>query len=118
MDDLASQANMSTSTFHHHFRSLTALSPLQFQKQLRLQEARRLMLAERMDAAKLPFRSAMKVRLNLTVNTTVCSVRRRYAMFLNSVKCPLRHRELFRIEKHGITTFEQSGVSKMWANSL
>lgn len=55
IDDLASQARMSTSTFHHHFRSLTALSPLQFQKQLRLQEARRLMLAERMDAANAAF---------------------------------------------------------------
>jgi len=55
MEDLAAQANMSTSTFHHHFRSLTALSPLQFQKQLRLQEARRLMLAERMDAANAAF---------------------------------------------------------------
>jgi AraC-like DNA-binding protein len=55
MDDLAAQANMSTSTFHHHFRSLTALSPLRFQKQLRLQEARRLMLAERMDAANAAF---------------------------------------------------------------
>ena len=55
MDDLALQANMSTSTFHHHFRSLTALSPLQYQKQLRLQEARRLMLAERMDAANAAF---------------------------------------------------------------
>ena len=55
MEDLAAQANMSTSTFHQHFRSLTALSPLQFQKQLRLQEARRLMLAERMDAANAAF---------------------------------------------------------------
>jgi AraC-like DNA-binding protein len=55
MDDLAAQANMSTSTFHHHFRSLTALSPLQYQKQLRLQEARRLMLAERLDAANAAF---------------------------------------------------------------
>lgn len=55
MDELAAQANMSTSTFHHHFRSMTALSPLQFQKQLRLQEARRLMLAERMDAANAAF---------------------------------------------------------------
>jgi len=55
MDELAAQANMSTSSFHHHFRSLTALSPLQFQKQLRLQEARRLMLAERMDAANAGF---------------------------------------------------------------
>ncbi len=55
IDDLAAQARMSSSTFHHHFRSMTALSPLQFQKQLRLQEARRLMLAERMDAATAAF---------------------------------------------------------------
>ncbi|MFZ2949553.1 MAG: AraC family transcriptional regulator [Desulfuromonadaceae bacterium] len=55
IDDLAAQARMSSSTFHHHFRTMTALSPLQFQKQLRLQEARRLMLAERMDAANAAF---------------------------------------------------------------
>ncbi len=55
IDDLAVQASMSTSTFHHHFRAMTALSPLQFQKQLRLQEARRLMLAESMDAANAAF---------------------------------------------------------------
>jgi AraC-like DNA-binding protein len=55
IDDLAAEASMSTSTFHHHFRSLTALSPLQYQKQLRLQEARRLMLTERMDAANAAF---------------------------------------------------------------
>jgi AraC-like DNA-binding protein len=55
IDDLAAQASMSSSTFHHHFRSMTALSPLQFQKQLRLQEARRLMLAEHMDAANAAF---------------------------------------------------------------
>ncbi len=55
IDELAAQANMSNSTFHHHFRSMTALSPLQFQKQLRLQEARRLMLSERLDAANAAF---------------------------------------------------------------
>jgi len=55
IDDLAAQAGMSSSTFHHHFRSMTALSPLQFQKRLRLQEARRLMLAEHMDAATAAF---------------------------------------------------------------
>ena len=55
MDKLAAEANMSTSTFHHHFKALTALSPLQYQKQLRLQEGRRLMLAERMDAANAAF---------------------------------------------------------------
>jgi AraC-like DNA-binding protein len=55
IDELAEKARMSTSTFHHHFRSMTALSPLQYQKQLRLQEARRLMLAERLDAASAGF---------------------------------------------------------------
>jgi AraC-like DNA-binding protein len=55
IDDLASQVRMSSSTFHHHFRSMTALSPLQFQKQLRLREARRLMLSEHMDAATAAF---------------------------------------------------------------
>jgi transcriptional regulator GlxA family with amidase domain len=55
IDDLASQASMSTSSFHNHFRSMTALSPLQYQKHLRLHEARRLMLAESMDAANAAF---------------------------------------------------------------
>jgi AraC-like DNA-binding protein len=55
IDDLAEQARMSTSTLHHHFRSMTALSPLQYQKQLRLQEARRLMLADHVDAATASF---------------------------------------------------------------
>ena len=55
VDDLAAKSGMSTSTFHHHFRSMTALSPLQYQKQLRLQEARRLMLTDRLDAATAAF---------------------------------------------------------------
>ena len=55
VDELAEMANMGTSTFHHHFRSMTALSPLQYQKQLRLQEARRLMLTEHFDAASAGF---------------------------------------------------------------
>ncbi|WP_053765401.1 AraC family transcriptional regulator [Leptospirillum ferriphilum] len=55
IDVLADQIGMSRSTFHHHFRSVTALSPLQFQKHLRLQEARRRMLAERLDAATAAF---------------------------------------------------------------
>lgn len=46
---------MSASTFHHHFRSVTASSPLQYQKRLRLQEARRLMLTENVDAASAAF---------------------------------------------------------------
>ncbi len=55
IDDLAAQVNMSTSTFHHHFRQITAMSPLQYQKWLRLNEARRLMLAEDQDAAAAAF---------------------------------------------------------------
>ncbi|WP_136525481.1 AraC family transcriptional regulator [Geomonas ferrireducens] len=55
IEDLASKVNMSTSTFHHHFRTLTAMSPLQYQKMLRLNEARRLMLAERLDATTAAF---------------------------------------------------------------
>jgi AraC-like DNA-binding protein len=51
IDDLASHVNMSASTFHHHFRALTAMSPLQYQKWLRLNEARRLMFSERIDAS-------------------------------------------------------------------
>jgi len=51
IDDLARRVHMSASSFHQHFRGLTAMSPLQYQKQLRLQEARRLMLAEGTDAA-------------------------------------------------------------------
>jgi AraC-like DNA-binding protein len=46
VERLASVAGMSQSTFHHHFRAVTSLTPLQFQKQFRLIEARRLMLAD------------------------------------------------------------------------
>ncbi len=55
IDDLAKQVSMSTSTFHHHFKSLTAMTPLQFQKMLRLNEARRIMLTEQTDAATVAF---------------------------------------------------------------
>jgi AraC-like DNA-binding protein len=51
IEDFAREANMSTSSLHQHFKAVTAMSPLQFQKHLRLQEARRLLLAEDMDAA-------------------------------------------------------------------
>ena len=56
MDDIAHEFGMSVSGFHHHFKSVTAMSPLQFQKQLRLQEARRLMLDENLDAASAGYR--------------------------------------------------------------
>jgi len=55
IEDLAAQVNMSTSTFHHHFRAVTAMSPLQYQKWLRLNEARRLLLTENQDATTAAF---------------------------------------------------------------
>ncbi len=51
VDDLAAQANMSPSSFHHHFKQVTSMSPLQYQKRLRLTMARQMMLTEMKDAA-------------------------------------------------------------------
>jgi AraC-like DNA-binding protein len=56
IEDIARELGMSVSGFHHHFRSVTAMSPLQFQKRMRLQEARHLMLAEDFDAASAGYR--------------------------------------------------------------
>jgi AraC-like DNA-binding protein len=56
IDSIARELGMSISGFHHHFKSVTAMSPLQFQKRLRLEEARRLMLGERLDAASAAYR--------------------------------------------------------------
>src|SRR5215213_5332930 len=56
IEDIARELGMSVSGFHHHFRAVTAMSPLQFQKRMRLQEARRLMLAEDIDAASAGYR--------------------------------------------------------------
>ena len=51
METVADDLGMSVSSFHHHFKAVTGMSPLQFQKRLRLQEARRLLLSEHLDAA-------------------------------------------------------------------
>lgn len=56
IEQIARDLGMSVSGFHHHFKAVTTLSPLQFQKQLRLQEARRLMLGEALDAASAAYR--------------------------------------------------------------
>ena len=55
VEDLASRVGLSVSAFHNHFRVMTAMSPLQFQKKMRLNEARRLMLADHVDASKAAF---------------------------------------------------------------
>jgi AraC-like DNA-binding protein len=56
VEELAARVQMSTPTFHQHFRQLTAMSPLQYQKWLRLNEAKRLMLNEHLDVASAAFR--------------------------------------------------------------
>lgn len=55
VDNLAKKASMSASSFYHHFKEVTGMSPIQFQKQLRLQEARRLLLTEDLEAAEAAF---------------------------------------------------------------
>ncbi len=56
IDDVAEEVGMSVSSFHHQFKAVTAITPLQYQKRLRLQEARRLMLGEDLDATSTAFR--------------------------------------------------------------
>jgi transcriptional regulator GlxA family with amidase domain len=56
IETLAKKVGMGPSALHLHFKNITAMSPLQYQKQLRLQEARRLMLGEGLDAAQAAFR--------------------------------------------------------------
>lgn len=56
IDQMAAFANMSKSSLHHHFKALTGMTPLQYQKQLRLQEARRLMVIDDADAASAAHR--------------------------------------------------------------
>jgi AraC-like DNA-binding protein len=56
IEEIARELGMSVSGFHHHFKAVTAMSPLQFQKQIRLQEARRLMLGGDLDAASAGYR--------------------------------------------------------------
>ena len=56
IETIAQEVCMSPSGLHHHFKAVTALSPLQYQKHLRLQEARRLMLSEALDAATAGYR--------------------------------------------------------------
>ena len=56
IEELAAMVNMSPSSFHQHFKAVTAMSPLQYQKRLRLTEARHILLAENADAASTAYR--------------------------------------------------------------
>jgi transcriptional regulator GlxA family with amidase domain len=56
VDELAAMANMSPSSFHQHFKAVTAMSPVQYQKRLRLTEARHILLSEQLDASSTAYR--------------------------------------------------------------
>ncbi|MBF2084142.1 AraC family transcriptional regulator [Thermoleptolyngbya sp. C42_A2020_037] len=56
VEELAEHANMSAASFHRHFKAITSMSPLQYQKQLRLLTARQMMLAEAIDATQAAYR--------------------------------------------------------------
>jgi AraC-like DNA-binding protein len=56
VESIADELGMSVSGFHHHFKAVTAMSPLQYQKRLRLQEARRLLLGGELNATDVAFR--------------------------------------------------------------
>lgn len=85
LDELASMAGMSRSALHHHFRGLTAMSPLQFQKQLRLHTARQKMLTEELDAASAAFEVGYE---------SPCQFNREYKRVLG--KPPMRDVQTFR----------------------
>lgn len=55
VEELALAANMSASAFHRHFKQVTSMSPLQYQKQLRLSAARQIMLSENVDATQAAY---------------------------------------------------------------
>jgi AraC-like DNA-binding protein len=73
IEELAARVQMSSSSLHHHFRQLTTMSPLQYVKWLRLNEARRLMLSDKLEAPPQLFAWVMKARRNSAVNTPGCS---------------------------------------------
>ena len=81
---------MSVSGFHHHFKAVTTMSPLQFQKQLRLQEARRLMLGERLDATSADSGSAMTTPRISAASTSGSLASRRCAMSSGCAALPWR----------------------------
>lgn len=83
IEELAETANMGISTFHRVFKDVTAMSPIQFQKQIRLQEARRLLLSESADAADVAFRVGYE---------SASQFSREYArMFGSPPKADIRH---------------------------
>jgi AraC-like DNA-binding protein len=81
VENLAEIAGMGVSTLHHHFRALTAMSPLRYQKQLRLQAARGRMLVDGLDAASAAFEVGYESASQFNANIAVFSVNHRCGTF-------------------------------------
>jgi AraC-like DNA-binding protein len=95
VEQLAESVHMSVSSFHHHFKAATSMSPLQYQKALRLQQARRLMLSKTIDAGTTSRRVGYQ---------SVSQFSREYARFFGSAPT----RDIARLRKHGLTAADVS----------
>jgi AraC-like DNA-binding protein len=87
---LAELAHMSVSSFHQHFKSVTSMSPLQYQKVMRLQEARRLMLSTMMDVSAASWRVGYR---------SASQFSREYARFFGSAP----NKDIARLKEQGLT---------------
>lgn len=90
VEDLAESVHMSVSSFHHHFKAGTSMSPLQYQKALRLQQARRLMLSKTIDAGATSRRVGYQ---------SASQFSREYARFFGSAPT----RDIARLRSQGLT---------------
>lgn len=97
---LARELGMSVSGLHHHFKAVTAMSPLQFQKRLRLQEARRLMLGEDLDAQAAAYRVGYQDASHFN---------REYRSLFGIP--PMRDIQRLRAETHTMKKIEGTGTS-------
>ncbi len=95
VEQLAESVHMSVSSFHHHFKAATSMSPLQYQKALRLQQARRLMLSKTIDAGTTSRRVGYE---------SVSQFSREYARFFGSA--PMR--DIARLRKQGLRAADVS----------
>jgi AraC-like DNA-binding protein len=95
VEQLAESVHMSVSSFHHHFKAATSMSPLQYQQALRLQQARRLMLSKTIDAGTTSRRVGYE---------SVSQFSREYARFFGSA--PMR--DIARLRKQGVSAADVS----------
>ncbi|MCA9193486.1 MAG: AraC family transcriptional regulator, partial [Planctomycetales bacterium] len=84
IETLAGKVGLSTSTFHLHFKNVTTMTPLQYQKRMRLQEARSLMIGEKLDAATAAYRVGYESPSSSVANTAASMALRRDKMWMQS----------------------------------